>query len=293
MRPHVGELNDEILQLVEMVNLSEISSIKTSVAAIIRAINDPRSTVKDLMEVIMLDPPLAAKILKTANSAYYSRSYTRTFTDIEQAIIRLGSELIKELAINQKVCEIFNKDEKIGCYSRKALWRHSVAVALFSKLIYRKEFGHRGENAYVVGLLHDIGIISEDQFLLNDFEAALTISNTRKIDLAQAETEILGYNHANVGSAICESWALPEEFYRTIGAHSNPRADNFSRMSCTLYAADYICQANDLGYGANPPHNAGLLNNCLKKMDVKPVALDIILKDIKEAIAGMENKGLL
>ena len=85
-------------------------------------INEPRSTVMELKEVIQLDPPLAGKVLRTANSAYYSRSFTRTFIDIEQAIIWMGTEIIKELALNQKVCEIFDKDEEIEEYSRKALW---------------------------------------------------------------------------------------------------------------------------------------------------------------------------
>ncbi|MCP4213862.1 MAG: HDOD domain-containing protein [bacterium] len=287
--------NEEILQLVEMVNLSEMSSIKTSVSAIIRTINDPGATVKELKEVIQLDPPLTAKVLKTANSAYYSRSFTKTFADIEQAIIWMGSEIIRELALNQKVCEVFDKDEKIGDYSRKALWAHSVAVAMMCKMMYRKEFGLKGENIYVAGLLHDIGIIAEDQFLYNDYKEIIQLSKEKNLELSRAENAILGYDHARVGKAICHSWGLPEELVITVGYHTKPLAvdKNYCRMVATLYVADFFCQQNGFTFGATPPKDTLLLHKCLKLINVKPVALEMIFKDVKEEFVQMSDKGLI
>ena len=223
---------ESIQSLVDLVNSSHISSIRSSVNAIIRVINDPNSTVRELKEVILLDPPLAARVLKTANSAYYSRSFTRVFADIEQAIIWMGSEIIRELALSQKVCEVFNKDEKIEAYSRKSLWRHSIAVALMAKMIYRKEFGLKGENVYVSGLLHDIGIIAEDQFLSKDFRNALILSTNKKIDITRAEFQTLGYNHAEVGEAIIDSWGLPPQ---SIGMQDRILQDSRHSLYCRLY----------------------------------------------------------
>lgn len=82
--------SEKIQDIVDMVNLSDISSIKRSITAIIRVTNNPKSTVKELKEVILLDPPMATKVLRTANSAYYSRSFTSIFSDIEQSIIWFG-----------------------------------------------------------------------------------------------------------------------------------------------------------------------------------------------------------
>ncbi|NIM16511.1 MAG: HDOD domain-containing protein [Candidatus Aminicenantes bacterium] len=289
------EKEDNVQHIVDMVNLSDISSIKQSVSAIIRVINDPGSTVKELKEVIQLDPPLAAKVLKTANSAYYSRSFTRTFTDIEQAIIWIGTEIIKELALNQKVCEIFDRDERIEEYSRKTLWHHSVAVALTAKFIYRREYGLKGENAYAAGLLHDIGMIAEDQFLQDDFRTILQLSKTKSINITSAERETWGFDHAQVGEAITASWGLPEELNTAVGYHNNPLNScfEFSKLVYTLYVSDYFCQNNGFGFGAVPDRDRALFNECLRLMDVKPHALEIILKNVKQEIKTMQNKGLL
>lgn len=284
-----------IQYLVDLVNSSDISSIKSSVNAIIRVINDPRSTVRELKEVILLDPPLAAKVLKTANSAYYSRSFTQVFADIEQAIIWMGSEIIRELALSQKVCEVFDRDEKIEAYSRRALWRHSIAVAMTAKMIYRKEFGLKGENAYVAGLLHDIGIIAEDQFLPEDFKTVLQLSTNRNIDMSKAELQTLGYDHAEVGEAIIDSWGLPKELIMTIGCHHNPLESRleYSRIAATLYVADHICQEKGFAFGAEPESEKQAFLECLDIIDVKPYALNLIFKEMKAEIAKMEDKGLI
>lgn len=286
---------ENIQYLVDLVNSSDISSIKSSVTAIVRVINDPLSTVKELKEVILLDPPLAAKVLKTANSAYYSRSFTRVFADIEQAIIWMGSEIIKELALSQKVCEVFDRDEKIAAYSRRALWKHSIAVAMMAKMIYRKEFGLKGENAYVAGLLHDIGIIAEDQFLQEDFKNVLKLSAGQKIDMAKAEMQTLGYDHAEVGEAIIDSWGLPKELIKTIGSHHDPLESRieYSRIAATLYTADYICQERGLAFGAVPESDNQAFLECLDIIDVKPYALNLVFKEMKAEMAKMEDKGLI
>ncbi len=293
--PLVDETTEAILKLVEMVNTSEISSIKTSVAAIVRVINDPRSSVNDLKEVIQLDPPLTARVLKTANSAYYTRSFDKRITDIEQAIIWMGLDVIKELALNQKVCEVFDKDERIGNYSRKALWRHSIAVAKLAKMIFRKEFGQRGENIYVAGLLHDIGIIAEDQFLMEDFAEALRLSKNENIDLAKAELTLLGYHHGEVGEAISSSWGLPEELSLTIGTHTHPLTSKrkYAQISSTLYVADYLCQIGGFSYGASPIDDQRSYNKCLKIMGVKSMAIDMIFNGLREELKRMEDKGVL
>jgi putative nucleotidyltransferase with HDIG domain len=291
----VQESCDKIQALVDKVNLSAISSIKQSVSAILRTINDERSTVGELKEVIQLDPPLSAGVLKTANSAYYSRSFSRTFADIEQAIIWIGTETIKELALSIKVCEIFDRDEKIERYSRRALWRHCIAVALMSKFIYRREFGLKGENAYAAGILHDLGIIAEDQFLQDNFKRALLLSDSEKIDLTTAEHKVLGFEHSEIGGAIAASWGLPKELCRAIEFHHRPleAPPEFSRIACVLYISDTYCRARGFYIGAELIQDEPKFNECLEVLNIRNYALDIIFKNVDEEIKKMDNKNLI
>jgi len=286
------ESNEKYKTVIELVGKSELSSLKTVMSGIISIINNPKSSVKDLKEVIQIDPPLSAKVLRQANSVYYSPR--NKIISITQALIFLGFDALKELVLNQKVCDIFGKGDLIGGYSRTSLWKHSNAVALLGKLIYRREFRESGENAYAAGLLHDIGIILEDQFLQDKFKQILIKSKNEKINLSEAEQKILGYNHAILGMALLESWELPQELFTSIGCHHNPDQSSLpaSRLIPTLFVADYFCQQCGLGYADAPFQNETVFYKCIEELGMTSVSLDLIIKEVREEISKMEDQGL-
>ena len=286
------EKHERISKIIELVDKSEISSIQNVVSGLMDVINDPESSAKDLKDIIEIDPPLTARVLKVANSAYYCS--LRKISEIQHAVIWIGYDVVKEIALSQKVCEAFDQDETFSGYSGTALWKHSLAVALLGKMIYRREFGERGENAYAAGLLHDIGIIVENQFLENDFIDILNKAKQNKENLPTAEYEVLGYSHTDIGKMLTDHWALPEELVVAIENHHNPdkAPQAFSKFTSTLYIADYLCQERDLGYSDAPFCDPDVFNNCLKRLDVKGYALDLIVEDMEQDISMMEDQGL-
>lgn len=281
-------------RLVALVSDSEIASIQNVTTGIINIINDPSSTVKDLRNLIEIDPALTSKVLRIANSAqFFSRI---RISDIERAVMWIGFENLKEISLNQKVCEIFKNEENEFGFSQVQLWKHCVAVALLGKMIYRREFGEPGENVYAAGLLHDIGIISENQFLRDDFADIIKTmrdSNKRK-NLHDFENEKLGFNHAEIGREISRHWDFPPELYNSIGFHHSPllAPAAFSRITCTLYVTDYMCHANGIGYCVNYALSKTVLAKCLDVLDVKMNALEFITKEMLEEIKKMEEQGL-
>ncbi|MGA1869318.1 MAG: HDOD domain-containing protein [bacterium] len=279
-------------ELLVSINNSHISSIKSVVSNILKVINDPRSTAKDLKEIIEIDPPLTGKILKVANSAYYSPR--EKISDIKSAIIWIGFDALKELALSQKVCEIFEKGETIAGYSRTALWKHCVCVAMLGKMIFRKELGERGDNAYAAGLLHDIGIIAEDQFLQNDFKQILHNKTNRGGELYQIEYEILGYDHTEIGKTIAEAWEFPQDLVIAIGYHHNPLSalPEFKKIVSTLYIANYLCHERGFGYCGSFLIDNNALKECLTILGVRLYALDLIMYDLEEKLRKMIDMGL-
>jgi putative nucleotidyltransferase with HDIG domain len=277
--------------LVSLVNESEISSIKSIISGIVRIINDPDSTIWDLKEVVEVDPPLTAKLLMKANSSYYAPP--KQIGEIKQALIWIGFDALKELALNQKIFEIFSGKEPLEGYSISSLWQHSVAVALLTKMIYRREFRERGANAYVAGLLHDIGIIVESQFLQDDFNRVLIKAREEEKNLSQAELEVFGYNHADIGMAIAESWNLPQDLVEAIGFHDNPFEvdQDPSRLASVLYISEYCCQQSSIGYLESPYQNGQVFQECLKELNIEPHALYLIFEEVKQELAKMEEQG--
>jgi putative nucleotidyltransferase with HDIG domain len=284
---------EKLNKIVRLVNDSDISSIKSIVSGIIRIINDPNSTANDLKKLIEIDAPLMSKLLKVANSAFYYRGHY--IFDIKQAIIWIGYDSFTELALSQKVCDIFKRNSSIDGYSRTCLWKHCLAVALFSKLIYRREFSEKGDNIYAAGLLHDIGIIAEDQFFNKDFSRCVFSSRKENKSLCEAEKDVLNVTHADIGAFIADNWNLPEELVLAIGYHHNLGNEPYlySKTVMTLHIADCFCHNNGFGFIEGCSKNNYFFDYCLSRLQIKPYALDLIMKDVRQEIQKYTDAGIL
>ncbi len=282
--------SQEVLSLIiDLVNKSDISSIKQIVSDILEVIRDEDSSAKDLKDIIERDPPLCARLLKLANSAHYG--YAKTISDIQEAIVCIGFDAVKELALNQKVCELFKLENVRHGYSRWKLWKHSSAVAVASKLIYRREFRERGDDIYVAGLLHDIGIIVEDQFFPELFDSSLAIVAEGERNLPDVELEILKINHAMVGQAISEDWGFPDELIQAIGYHHNP-ADaqkEYQQFVYIVYVANYICQRDKIGYVEVNKRDISGFHKCLDALKISERSLGIIMEDVRAELKKLDE----
>lgn len=275
--------------IIDLVNKSDISSIKQIVSDILEVIRDEDSSAKDLKDIIERDPPLCARLLKLANSAHYG--YAKTISDIQEAIVCIGFDAVKELALNQKVCELFKQETVRHGYSRWQLWKHSLAVAVASKLIYRREFRERGDDIYVAGLLHDIGVIVEDQFFPELFDSALAVVAEGERNLPDVELEILKIDHAMIGQAISEDWGFPDKLIQAIGLHHNPinAQKEYKRFVYTVYIANYICQRDKIGYVEVNKRDVSGFHKCLDALKVSERSLDIIMEDVRAELKKFDE----
>jgi HD-like signal output (HDOD) protein len=283
--------NGEFQSLLRSVEHSDISSIRNVVSGIMRIIGDPQSSVKELKELIEIDPPLTARLLKIANSAFYSLQ--RKVSEIEQAIVLIGFDELKELALSQKVCELFAKGERVLGYSRPLLWKHSVAVALLSKMIYRKEFGLKGDNIYAAGLLHDLGIVIEDQFLHPRFAAILKAVFESGRNLADVEASTLGFHHAEICGALLDQWSCPSEFVFSVVYHHSGFAhpQDYTSMVLTLYVANHVCQKEGIGFSDSPRLNDDAFLRCLNTLGIDETSVNVIVSDLKKEMIRIERRG--
>jgi len=283
--------DDRLRKIVDVVNNSYISSIEKVVTEIIRVINDSHSSAKDLKEIIEIDPPLTGRVLKWANSAYYARR--RLISEIQQAIILIGFDTVRELALSQKVYELFAQDVTIYGYSRLELWKHSIAVAQLVKLIYRREYGERGDNAYAAGLLHSLGIIVEDQFMHEKFLRILKRVKEEQTNLEYIEKEVFEFTNADIAFAVTNAWGLPEELVAAVGYLPDPgkAPSEYARICKTLFIADYLCQKMKLGFAHSQYHNGAAFQQYLKDLDIQEKALEFILSEVELLMKSMEKEG--
>lgn len=246
--PVDGEKIIKLEKIVKHVRKTPLGSLASSVNKLIQLINDPLSTSKDLQKIIELDPPLSSNILTVANSAYYYSK--KKIGQIDQAIVWLGYNTVREIALNQKISEMFQNDSTWAKFTVRRIWDHSVRVALLNKSIYIKQLGLEGDDAYTIGLLHDIGLIAISQVMPKAFIRINKMLKEENITLIEAEEKIIGINHSEIGWAIAVDWEFPKELAFCIGKHHHPdfRNDNkFLKPNCVIFISDYLCQSVEFG----------------------------------------------
>lgn len=240
LQDYVAE-NQKPPSIDDMVRkISEISTLPQVAMKVMEVANDPDSSAVDLKEVIESDAALGARILRCVNSSAYATR--ERVTNLQQAISYLGLRQIRSLALTASVAEMFAKEETIGAYHRRNLWNHLVAVGICSRLIAMRQKVSDFEDAFAAGLLHDIGIVLEDQYMHVPFCRMIQSLGESSI-LSEAEREHLGFDHARLGAKVAELWRFPETVKAAIGYHHmsvNYRGPDLTIVRC-VEVANLIC----------------------------------------------------
>ncbi|MFP4546750.1 MAG: HDOD domain-containing protein [Fidelibacterota bacterium] len=279
-------------ELINEVNNSNFASIRGIITGIFDIINNSRSSVNDLEAIIKLDPPLASRVLKVANSAFYASRVE--FKDLKEAVLWIGFDEIRNIAITQQLYKVFMRNN-YNSFSRKDLWKNSIATALLAKMIFRREFGEKGENLYTAGLIHNIGIIIIDQFLNDEFHDILEYAEENEADQWIAENKFLNYDHTTIAYELGKAWNFPEELRETVKHHHNPgeAAKDFQKNAATIFIADYYCKKWGLGYCDINNPDTEMINLLLQNNKIEHESLVLMRADLIEQIVHFENIGLL
>lgn len=232
-----------VVQLARRIQ--ELSTLPQVALEVMRVAGNPNATAADLKAVMELDAALSARVLRSVNSSAYA---LRTkVTNLQQAITYLGLKHIRNLAMTAGVSRLFKQENTIGPYHRLNLWRHLVAVGICGRLIaLRLKFGNF-EDIFLAGLLHDLGIILEDQYVHPQFSAAIQAlaANTT---LAEVERSRLGFDHTLLGFHVAENWGFPELVRNAIRHHhQSAEADAEYRASVQcVELANLICSCKGM-----------------------------------------------
>jgi putative nucleotidyltransferase with HDIG domain len=192
----------------------ELLSLPQTLAEVLRIVRDDRSTADDLAEALMKDPALTARTLRVVNSAFYGGD--RKIGSMTQAVTTLGLRQITALALSSSVYNLADKWQTN--FDRIKFWRHALEVAIASRMIAEQAGYRQIEEAFVAGLLHDIGLLILDHSFPEQ-SSQVWKEASRHGNLTDVEQETWGTDHARVGQFILEQWQLPEDICRAVGAH--------------------------------------------------------------------------
>src|SRR4051812_4997615 len=155
--------------------IGDVTTLPAAAQKVLKLTEDENADPEKLREAIQGDPVLVARILRRLNSSYYALS--QKISDLKTAVGLLGLREIRNLALTVFVSRVFEGDAVHGTYNRENLWAHSVGVAVASRLVARVCGLSGCEEAYIGGLLHDIGLILLDQTLRRHFHKLIDSLN--------------------------------------------------------------------------------------------------------------------
>jgi HD-like signal output (HDOD) protein len=230
------------LVLSNIYNLPAVSAVMIEVS---KLLDDTSTSTSSLSKMIGKDQGLATKILSIANSPLYG--LPRKVSTIDFAILIIGYQDIKNIVIALSMIESFkNKTDKN--LDQREFWLHSIITGNAAKRI-AEDLGYRiGGEAFVAGLLHDLGIPVIHKYFHTSFENIVKSMNEEGKSELDSEAEELGYTHQELGRFLSEKWNLPGHLCSAIEKHHVPAsADKDDVITAIVHVADYMTQRLKIG----------------------------------------------
>ncbi len=247
-------------QIVENAirEISHIATLPEVTLRIIELVEDPTSTAQDLHAVISNDPALSSRILKVVNSSFYG--LPGQISSINRAIVMLGLNAVKNIAIAASLAKLFRGGELTPTFSAKELWNHSNATAIGCKMISDTLGMGLGDESYLAGLIHDIGIMVEMQYDRSKLIDALDktgagVDGIPAESLLVTEEIVFGANHQHFGQGLCAKWKFPAPFAAATGFHHSPLSapSEQTKLVCVVHAADCLAGRIEGGFRLDNP----------------------------------------
>lgn len=197
-------------------NIGDLPVVPSHLGNILRSLDNPNIRAKKLAEFIETDQTLTAKILKSANSPYYGSA--GKISTIELAIVIMGLNTIKEIIISMVVRKLFNKIPTY-LFDVKLFWEYSIFCGSASRLIARKIGFRKAGEAFVAGLMHDIGILIIIQYFTHEFREIEQLVSSGKFTMLRAERSVIGADHCEIGAWLAKKWNLPKQLVTAVKYH--------------------------------------------------------------------------
>ncbi len=236
----------------------EIPSIPLVLIKIIQTLDEDTSSARELEKLILHDPALSARILRLANSAFYS--FPARVKTISHAIALLGMNLVTSLAIGANIFDSFTKGAKSEAILINKLWTHSCGVGVLVREIWIRRC-HRekeGEFAFLCGLLHDLGKVILFKTYPNHYGSIFAIAKSETDPPISAyEDENYGVDHAVIGELLAKQWGFPPELASVIRRHHDPLALETPMVGAVMLA-DLLAKELRIGYDGDDGLYEGL-----------------------------------
>ena len=212
--------------------------------------SDPQTHISKLIEVISSDLSIFSQVLRIANSPYFN--YPREITVLEQAIIVLGSNLLRDIVLSIAINSIFQSLKVNSDFNLNELWEHAFLTGLIGRALGERYDPEKKDLLFIGGLFHDIGKLVQSQVIEKDFLLIFIKSRRENEKLHILERRILGFHHGDIEGFLLQKWNLAEIVVQMVKFHHSPveyiGEDEQLRLIRFIYLSDLLAHfiQNDL-----------------------------------------------
>lgn len=277
--------------------VDDLPTIPIVATKVLQLLDNPDVSVEEVADLMLSDQVMTARVMKLINSPVYKP--TQEITSLKRALVYLGLRHVRELALTTSVINAF--DGTSGALELNAFWEHSFGVGMVSKIIAQKIGYQDLEKAYIAGIIHDLGEVFLSNFLREPFMEVLEYIKIHPVKLVDAEAELLGTTHCEIGLCMARKWNFPDAYCDVIAYHHSPGEATIDPILCAIVnLADLFCTVRELNYGGREWISFNLsdeeawtiLKNespAFAEMDVERFCyeLDDAVPDVKELVSSI------
>jgi putative nucleotidyltransferase with HDIG domain len=278
-----------VLKLV-ISKIEDLPPLPLIVQKVLSLTQTENANTDELAKVISNDQALTAKLLRVVNSPFYHVS--SVVNSIPHAVILLGFRGVRDLALGLSTIETFKESEKNKFLPRQRFWEHSIGCALCCKAVADRIRYKNPEEAFVGGLLHDIGRMVFTQFFAGSFSDAVKESHMKRRPLVDLEKEEVGIPHTMVGKLLLQKWNLPPILADAVDRHHAPLNDGAGQSKISIpfiiMAADTLTKIACIGFGGDR-YIHSIDQNIWKNMPIQEEEYLKIISNLSEEVEEIKG----
>ncbi len=247
-----GSSQQKIQERVKKIlgEVQGLPTLPTMLGQINKLMLNPRTSAKEVGQLISSDPAIASRVLRVVNSSFYG--FPNRITTITHGIVILGFNTVKSIVLSSCIFDVFKPDPRKPGFDRTQFWKHSIGCGAAAKVLGRSIGYPSLEELFIAGLVHDVGKIILDQFMHEPFQDALVMAKEKNCLLVEAEEEVLGITHADIGASLFEMWNLSGGLVECTRFHHNPALANENmKHTSIIHLADILVRTLRTGSGGD------------------------------------------
>lgn len=276
-------MSDKRTEIFEIIRDTSTLPTLPGIVTRLQALSENRkSTIQEMAQLVSSDQILSARVLRLVNSPSYG--FYRVST-ISNALILLGVNVIKSLALSSSIFEIMEK-------TIVGLWEHSLGAGVAANIIARRLKLPEVEEISTAALLHDIGKVIIKEKCPEDYARVAMLMERKGLAMLDAERELLGTDHAEVGEWLVRSWYLPDKLSEPVACHHDvARSSTHQVKTAVVHLADVLVKASGFGFSGDE-YVPQIQPEAWQRLGMTESDLAVIVEELEDRLIETKNFSL-